>query len=68
MLAKWVRDIRGIDGWDFFARLLEMWGMVTSMPMVVAWEGDGVTRSMATSRGRFVGCCGRRLVVLVARH
>jgi hypothetical protein len=36
MLAEWVRIIEGIDGWDFLARVLETWGMVTLMPMVMA--------------------------------
>ena len=29
MLAKWVRVIWEIDGWDFLERELETWGMVT---------------------------------------
>jgi hypothetical protein len=60
MLAKWVLIINGIDGWDFLARALETWGMVTSMPMVMAAACVGVRRSMETSKGRRVGWSGMR--------
>ena len=55
MLAKWVRVIWGIDGWDFLERELETWGIDTSIPMVTAAAVVGVRRSMETSRGRSLG-------------
>jgi hypothetical protein len=70
MIAKcWVQRIVWINGWDFFARLLKTWGMVTSMPMVVAAVAVGVRRSVETLSGRrleenleFIG------MVLIACH
>jgi hypothetical protein len=52
MLAKWILEISGIDGWDFLARVLETQGIVTLIPMVVAAAVVGVvSRSMDMSRG-----------------
>jgi hypothetical protein len=42
MLAKWVRVIVGIDGWDFFARLMETWGIDVDTDCS---GGSGGTRS-----------------------
>jgi hypothetical protein len=58
MLAKWVQVIVGIDGWDFFARLLQTWGIVMSIPIVVVTAEEGVSRSTETSRGRRLGKLG----------
>jgi hypothetical protein len=60
MLAKWVLVISGIDGWDFLERELETWGMVTSIPIVTAAALEGVRRSTEISRGRSLGCSGKR--------
>ena len=55
MVAKWVHVIWGSDGWDFFERELETWGMVMSIPMVTAAVVVGVRRSTETLRGRSLG-------------
>jgi hypothetical protein len=60
MLAKWVLEINGIDGWDFFARVFKICGIVKSMPMVVALVVAGVRRSTDMSRGHRQGWLGRR--------
>jgi hypothetical protein len=52
--------IRGMDGLDFLDRALEIGGMVTSIPMVMALAVFGVRRSMETLRGRHLGQSGRR--------
>jgi len=52
MLAKWVRDMRGIDGWDFLETVQKIGELVRSIPMVVAMDAVGRSKSFETSRGR----------------
>jgi hypothetical protein len=60
MLAKWVYKIRGMEGRDFLGRVLETWGILTLMPIVVVWAVVGVRRSKETSRGQQLGWSGTR--------